>query len=122
VEQAVGVARRQVHPLYLAYALIWAYATTEGKFRGQPPREELDQALVLARRWGDLWAIAHSLQGLQEAFTRASAKTAWDRELAEAYSTYGVDQASQWTAGRAMVLDEAIGFALPETAEQGGSG
>ena len=68
VEEAIVVARRAGHPLGIAYALIFAYATTGGKFGGPPPRAELEQALELARRWGDRWAIAHALNGLGDLF------------------------------------------------------
>jgi tetratricopeptide (TPR) repeat protein len=82
VQEAVRLAREQGDPLRLAVALIWAYATTGGRFRGEVPRAELQEAVDLSRGVGDLWCIAHALNGLGDLF-RGLGKPAAARPLYE---------------------------------------
>ncbi len=67
-EEAVRIAREVQDPLRLAITLIWAYATTGGKFIGRAPRAELEEAVELSRRLGNLWGIYHALNGLGDLF------------------------------------------------------
>ena len=67
-EEAVRIAREVGNPLRLAYTLIWAYATTGGKFEGEAPQAELEEAVELSRQLGDLWGISHALNGLGDLF------------------------------------------------------
>ena len=63
-EQAIEIAREIGDPLRISISLIWAYATTGGKFRNSPPQAELEEAVEISRRLGNLWGIAHGLNGL----------------------------------------------------------
>ncbi len=63
-EQAVRIARACGDEALLVRALIRAYATAGGKFAGEPPRAQLDETVEIARRIGDLWGVAHGLNGL----------------------------------------------------------
>ena len=68
VEQAVGLARALGNPELLEIALIWAYGTTGGRFEGEPPIDELTEAVNLCRRSGDLWGVASALNGLGDLY------------------------------------------------------
>lgn len=68
---AVDLSRDLRDPLLIALSLIWAYATTGGRFSGAPPVAELDEALELSRRLGDLWCIAHAYDGLGDLYAEA---------------------------------------------------
>jgi tetratricopeptide (TPR) repeat protein len=50
VKEAVRLAREHGDPLRLAVALIWAYATTGGRFVREAPQAELEEAVALSRR------------------------------------------------------------------------
>jgi predicted ATPase/DNA-binding SARP family transcriptional activator len=63
-EQAIEIAREIGDPLRISISLIWAYATTGGKFNIEPPQAELEEAVEISRRLGNLWGIAHGLNGL----------------------------------------------------------
>jgi predicted ATPase/DNA-binding SARP family transcriptional activator len=63
-EQAVEIAREVGQALQISIALIWAYATTGGKFEGPPPRAELEEAVELSRGLQNLWGVSHGLNGL----------------------------------------------------------
>lgn len=63
-QEGIRVARSVENPDRLIFALIGAYATTGGKFTGRVPQKELEEALTLSRQRGDLWGIAHALNGL----------------------------------------------------------
>ncbi|MEI6388960.1 MAG: adenylate/guanylate cyclase domain-containing protein [Spirochaetota bacterium] len=63
-EEGVAVARSSADARTLTYALIWAYATLDGIFDGEPPIAALEEGLALARQAGDHWAEAHLLDGL----------------------------------------------------------
>jgi predicted ATPase/DNA-binding SARP family transcriptional activator len=62
--QAVEIAREVGDPLQISLALIWAYATTGGKFDGFSPKAELEEAVKISRRLGNLWGVSHGLNGL----------------------------------------------------------
>ncbi len=68
-EQAVRVARSTSDDYLLIYALIWAHATTGGDYTGEPPLAQLEEAADLARRRGDQWSYAHTLNGLGDLFS-----------------------------------------------------
>lgn len=63
-EQALEIARETGDPLQISIALIWAFATTGGKFEGSSPQAELEEAVNISRRLGNLWGVAHGLNGL----------------------------------------------------------
>jgi tetratricopeptide (TPR) repeat protein len=63
-EAAIALARESGDRLLLVTALIWAYATTGGKFKGEPPLRELEEAHHLATEAGYPWFVAHAAQGL----------------------------------------------------------
>ncbi len=63
-EEGVARARASGDGRALTYALIWAYATLDGTYDGEPPQAGLEEGLALARRAGDRWAVAHLLDGL----------------------------------------------------------
>ncbi|MBN2552102.1 MAG: tetratricopeptide repeat protein, partial [Spirochaetales bacterium] len=67
-EQAVRIAREVGDPLQISIALIWAYATTGGKFEGFSPQAELEEAVSISRRLGNLWGVSHGLNGLGDLF------------------------------------------------------
>ncbi len=62
--QAVEIAREVGDPLQTSLALIWAYATTAGKFDDFSPKAELEEAVKISRRLGNLWGVSHGLNGL----------------------------------------------------------
>ena len=66
---SVDLARSLRDPLLITLSLIWAHATRGGKYDGTPPVAELEEALQLARRLGDLWCEAHAHNGLGDLFT-----------------------------------------------------
>lgn len=68
-EQAVQVARSANDDYLLIYALIWAHAPTGGVYAGKPPLAQLEEAADLARRRGDQWSYAHTLNGLGDLFS-----------------------------------------------------
>lgn len=84
-EAAVQMARELRDPLLIALSLIWAYSTTGGKFGGDPPIAELQEALELAHRLGDLWCAAHAYNGLGDLFAEAgdyrSARVHYEKAL-----------------------------------------
>jgi tetratricopeptide (TPR) repeat protein len=63
-EAGVRIAREVGDTLQLSIALIWAYSTTGGKFVGEAPRAELEEAVELSRKLENLWGISHALNGL----------------------------------------------------------
>lgn len=65
---AIDVARANGNPYSLARALVWAYATTGGHFADAYPVPELQEALAIAGRIGDLWLVAHSHNGLGDLY------------------------------------------------------
>jgi len=65
---SVSLSRSLRDPLLITLSLIWAHATRGGKYDGTPPVAELDEALQLARRLGDLWCEAHAHDGLGDLF------------------------------------------------------
>jgi predicted ATPase/DNA-binding SARP family transcriptional activator len=68
-EEAIRIGREIDDPLQIAYSLICAYATTGGVFPDRPPpRAELEEALSITQQTGDLWSIAHILNGLGDLF------------------------------------------------------
>jgi len=71
--QAVEIAREVGDPLQISLALIWAYATTGGVFNGFSPRAELEEAVGISRRLGNLWGVSHGLNGLGD-FLRETKK------------------------------------------------
>jgi predicted ATPase/DNA-binding SARP family transcriptional activator len=62
--QGAEIAREVGDPLQISLALIWAYATTGGKFDGFSPKAELEEAVKISRRLGNLWGVSHGLNGL----------------------------------------------------------
>jgi predicted ATPase/DNA-binding SARP family transcriptional activator len=66
--QAVELARHVGDPLHISLSLIWAYATTEGRFAGFSPRAQLEEAVNISRRLGNLWGVSHGLNGLGDLF------------------------------------------------------
>ncbi len=71
--QAVEIAREVGDPLQISLALIWAFATTGGIFEGYSPKAELEEAVEISRRLGNLWGVSHGLNGLGDLF-RATKK------------------------------------------------
>jgi len=67
--EALKLARVLRDPLLIELALIWSYATTGGRFEGEPPIQELQEARLLSLRLGDLWAEAHIRNGLADVYT-----------------------------------------------------
>lgn len=67
-EEAVRIAREVGDPHLISVSLVWAYATTDGKFVGEPPLAELEEAVELSRNGGDLWNMASAIHGLGDLF------------------------------------------------------
>jgi len=72
---SVSLSRSLRDPLLITLSLIWAHATRGGKYDGRPPVAELEEALQLARRLGDLWCEAHAHNGLGDLFTEMGRTT-----------------------------------------------
>ncbi len=70
-EAAVRAAEEVGDPRGIARALIWAYATTGGKYPGEPPVAKLETALRITRKTGDEWAYAHVRNGLGDLYREA---------------------------------------------------
>jgi tetratricopeptide (TPR) repeat protein len=68
---SVITARSLSEPETLLRAIIWAYSTTGGRFAGEPPVEELKEAVNLATATGDDWMLAHAFNGLGDLFCEA---------------------------------------------------
>jgi predicted ATPase/DNA-binding SARP family transcriptional activator len=62
--EAIALARKTHDPCYLGHSLIMAYGTTGGMYIGDPPLEELEEALRLLGEAGDLWGCAHANESL----------------------------------------------------------
>ncbi len=60
----VEVARMSGNEHSLARALVWAYATTGGRFADIYPLPELEEAAAVAQKIGDLWLVAHAHNGM----------------------------------------------------------
>ncbi len=84
-EASVDMARETQDPLLITLALIWAYATTGGKFGSTPPVSELEEALEMARGLGDSWCEAHVFNGLGDLYTETGdylqARASYERAL-----------------------------------------
>jgi tetratricopeptide (TPR) repeat protein len=63
-EDAVALAREGASASTKAVALIWAYATSDGRIISPGQHEGLEEALRGCRSNGDLWGTAHALQEL----------------------------------------------------------
>ena len=85
VKAGIELARDLRDPFLIASALVWAYSTTGGKFTGDPPIGELEEALELSRRLGDLWLAAHTFNGLGDIYTQSgdyrSARVNYEKAL-----------------------------------------
>lgn len=67
-EEAVRLARERATPSTKSVALIWAYATSDGRMVSPEQREGLEEALRGCRTNGDLWGTAHALHGLGDLY------------------------------------------------------
>lgn len=98
--EAIARARAIGEPGLLSSALIWGYATTGGKRIDEGQGEGLLEALGISRDLGDLWGLAHSLEGLGDylreegAFGEAAGR--YDEAL-EAFGELGDDWMRAWT-------------------------
>ncbi len=80
-EEAVSIARELGDPKRLALALIWGYGTTGGRPLGRSPRSALEEALHIAQKSGNRWAVGHALGSLGDLLREAG-------DLADASSRY----------------------------------